>query len=198
MEVNSSTVEIYILASVKLWSTWAKKVWYSVTSPLTFGLCTLIEQLLCAPHSRTQEGYKEVHSWSSWGDIFNGTLVTSELVRWPHGHCLFFAGPSSVLELQCFTLGLLQPCLRSWSRAIHGLQDARKERPWNKFCSARVRRKESSLPSRDVFHTCSALKIDVYVSNRFPPFFDDNAFGIYQKILAGKIDFPRHLDFSVK
>ncbi|KAI4554106.1 hypothetical protein MJG53_019405 [Ovis ammon polii x Ovis aries] len=32
----------------------------------------------------------------------------------------------------------------------------------------------------------------------FPPFFDDNAFGIYQKILAGKIDFPRHLEFSVK
>ena len=38
----------------------------------------------------------------------------------------------------------------------------------------------------------------LYVSNRFPPFFDDNAFGIYQKILAGKIDFPRHLEFSVK
>ncbi|XP_037591587.1 cAMP-dependent protein kinase catalytic subunit PRKX isoform X2 [Cebus imitator] len=34
--------------------------------------------------------------------------------------------------------------------------------------------------------------------DRFPPFFDDNPFGIYQKILAGKIDFPRHLDFSVK
>lgn len=32
----------------------------------------------------------------------------------------------------------------------------------------------------------------------FPPFFDDNPFGIYQKILAGKIDFPRHLDFTVK
>ncbi|XP_050633711.1 cAMP-dependent protein kinase catalytic subunit PRKX-like [Macaca thibetana thibetana] len=32
----------------------------------------------------------------------------------------------------------------------------------------------------------------------FPPFFDDNSFGIYQKILAGKIDFPRHLDFHVK
>uniref|UniRef100_A0A2I3GL67 Protein kinase domain-containing protein n=1 Tax=Nomascus leucogenys TaxID=61853 RepID=A0A2I3GL67_NOMLE len=31
----------------------------------------------------------------------------------------------------------------------------------------------------------------------FPPFFDDNPFGIYQ-ILAGKIDFPRHLDFHVK
>nr|ACP43277.1 protein kinase Y-linked [Gorilla gorilla] len=32
----------------------------------------------------------------------------------------------------------------------------------------------------------------------FPPFFDDNPFGIYQKILAGKLDFPRHLDFHVK
>ncbi|MBN3280715.1 PRKX kinase, partial [Polyodon spathula] len=32
----------------------------------------------------------------------------------------------------------------------------------------------------------------------YPPFFDDNPFGIYQKILAGKIDFPRHLDFNVK
>lgn len=32
----------------------------------------------------------------------------------------------------------------------------------------------------------------------FPPFFDDNPFGIYQKILAGKIDFPRYLDFNVK
>ncbi|XP_036883606.1 cAMP-dependent protein kinase catalytic subunit PRKX isoform X1 [Sturnira hondurensis] len=32
----------------------------------------------------------------------------------------------------------------------------------------------------------------------FPPFFDDNPFGIYQKILAGRIDFPRHLDFNVK
>ncbi|XP_049611662.1 cAMP-dependent protein kinase catalytic subunit PRKX [Syngnathus scovelli] len=31
-----------------------------------------------------------------------------------------------------------------------------------------------------------------------PPFFDDNPFGIYQKILAGKLDFPRHLDFYVK
>eukprot|EP00171_Calliarthron_tuberculosum_P008091 IDg8091t1 len=24
----------------------------------------------------------------------------------------------------------------------------------------------------------------------FPPFFDDNPFGIYEKILAGKIDWP--------
>ncbi|XP_075450688.1 cAMP-dependent protein kinase catalytic subunit PRKX isoform X2 [Ascaphus truei] len=36
------------------------------------------------------------------------------------------------------------------------------------------------------------------LSDRFPPFFDDNPFGIYQKILAGKIDFPRHLDLYVK
>uniref|UniRef100_A0A671KQ51 Protein kinase X-linked n=1 Tax=Sinocyclocheilus anshuiensis TaxID=1608454 RepID=A0A671KQ51_9TELE len=33
---------------------------------------------------------------------------------------------------------------------------------------------------------------------RYPPFFDDNPFGIYQKILAGKLEFPRHLDFYVK
>ncbi|XP_006903241.1 PREDICTED: cAMP-dependent protein kinase catalytic subunit PRKX [Elephantulus edwardii] len=32
----------------------------------------------------------------------------------------------------------------------------------------------------------------------FPPFFDDNPFGIYQKILAAKIDFPRNMDFYVK
>ncbi|KAM4711368.1 cAMP-dependent protein kinase catalytic subunit PRKX [Anableps anableps] len=32
----------------------------------------------------------------------------------------------------------------------------------------------------------------------YPPFFDDNPFGIYQKILSGKLEFPRHLDFYVK
>ncbi|KAG7258716.1 hypothetical protein CRUP_010192 [Coryphaenoides rupestris] len=36
------------------------------------------------------------------------------------------------------------------------------------------------------------------LSDRYPPFFDDNPFGIYQKILAGKLEFPRHLDFYVK
>ncbi|XP_067260578.1 cAMP-dependent protein kinase catalytic subunit PRKX isoform X3 [Chanodichthys erythropterus] len=36
------------------------------------------------------------------------------------------------------------------------------------------------------------------LSERYPPFFDDNPFGIYQKILAGKLEFPRHLDFYVK
>lgn len=34
--------------------------------------------------------------------------------------------------------------------------------------------------------------------HRYPPFFDDNPFGIYQKILSGKLEFPRHLDFYVK
>merc|ERR1712212_812129 len=28
----------------------------------------------------------------------------------------------------------------------------------------------------------------------YPPFFDDNPFGIYEKILSGKIDWPRHVD----
>jgi protein kinase X len=28
----------------------------------------------------------------------------------------------------------------------------------------------------------------------YPPFFDDNPFGIYEKILAGKIDWPKHID----
>jgi len=32
----------------------------------------------------------------------------------------------------------------------------------------------------------------------YPPFFDENPFGIYQKVLAGKIDFPRHFDVKVK
>jgi len=32
----------------------------------------------------------------------------------------------------------------------------------------------------------------------YPPFFDDNPFGIYEKILAGKVDWPRHLDPAVK
>lgn len=39
---------------------------------------------------------------------------------------------------------------------------------------------------------------DIICFHRHPPFFDDNPFGIYQKILAGKLEFPRHLDFYVK
>ena len=38
-----------------------------------------------------------------------------------------------------------------------------------------------------------ALGILVYeMLAGFPPFFDENPFGIYQKILAGKIEFPRY------
>lgn len=32
----------------------------------------------------------------------------------------------------------------------------------------------------------------------YPPFYDENPFGIYQKVLAGKIEFPRHFDMKVK
>ena len=32
----------------------------------------------------------------------------------------------------------------------------------------------------------------------YPPFFDDNPFGIYEKILAGKIQFPSHFDVNAK
>ncbi|CAG8768468.1 18312_t:CDS:2, partial [Gigaspora rosea] len=32
----------------------------------------------------------------------------------------------------------------------------------------------------------------------YPPFFDDNPFGIYEKILAGKIAFPSHFDPNAK
>ena len=32
----------------------------------------------------------------------------------------------------------------------------------------------------------------------YPPFFDNNSFGIYEKILAGKVQFPAHFDPLVK
>mmetsp|Transcript_39419 Transcript_39419/g.109647 ORF Transcript_39419/g.109647 Transcript_39419/m.109647 type:complete len:364 (-) Transcript_39419:79-1170(-) len=32
----------------------------------------------------------------------------------------------------------------------------------------------------------------------YPPFYDENPFGIYQKVLAGRVDFPRHLDVKAK
>lgn len=28
----------------------------------------------------------------------------------------------------------------------------------------------------------------------YPPFYDENPFGIYEKILGGKIEWPRHMD----
>lgn len=33
---------------------------------------------------------------------------------------------------------------------------------------------------------------------RYPPFYDENPIGIYQKILAGKLDMPRHVDAKAK
>mmetsp|Transcript_39418 Transcript_39418/g.109642 ORF Transcript_39418/g.109642 Transcript_39418/m.109642 type:complete len:366 (-) Transcript_39418:187-1284(-) len=32
----------------------------------------------------------------------------------------------------------------------------------------------------------------------YPPFYDENPFGIYQKVLAGRVEFPRHFDVKVK
>ncbi|KAF8906648.1 hypothetical protein BGZ58_006273 [Dissophora ornata] len=32
----------------------------------------------------------------------------------------------------------------------------------------------------------------------YPPFFDDNPFGIYEKILAGRVYFPPHIESSAK
>jgi len=32
----------------------------------------------------------------------------------------------------------------------------------------------------------------------YPPFYDENPFGIYQKVLAGRVDFPRHFDVKAK
>jgi len=28
----------------------------------------------------------------------------------------------------------------------------------------------------------------------YPPFFDDNPFGIYEKILSGKVEWPKHME----
>jgi hypothetical protein len=33
---------------------------------------------------------------------------------------------------------------------------------------------------------------------RYPPFFDDNSFGIYEKILMGKVQFSAHFDLLAK
>ncbi|CAN0566192.1 unnamed protein product, partial [Ectocarpus sp. 12 AP-2014] len=37
-----------------------------------------------------------------------------------------------------------------------------------------------------------------FPAHRFPPFYDENPIGIYQKILAGKLDIPRHVDSKAK
>jgi len=35
-------------------------------------------------------------------------------------------------------------------------------------------------------------------NHRFPPFWDESPFGIYQKILVGKINFPKNMDKSAQ
>ena len=41
--------------------------------------------------------------------------------------------------------------------------------------------------------TCVIFFHLYYLPCRYPPFYDENPFGIYEKILEGKIDWPRHL-----
>lgn len=49
----------------------------------------------------------------------------------------------------------------------------------------------SSNCSHRVFHVCLG-------HNSYPPFFDDSPFGIYEKILAGRIAFPAFFDPNAK
>lgn len=55
--------------------------------------------------------------------------------------------------------------------------------------------------SQHPFPLCSHIP-DSYLSchprSRFPPFYDENPIGIYQKILAGRLDIPRHVDSKAK
>jgi len=34
----------------------------------------------------------------------------------------------------------------------------------------------------------------IHCACRYPPYFDDQPFGIYEKILNGKIEWPKHVD----
>jgi hypothetical protein len=52
--------------------------------------------------------------------------------------------------------------------------------------------------ARWVFNFLSYFLISQFEYFRYPPFFDDNPFGIYEKILAGQIHFPSHFDAHAK
>jgi protein kinase X len=41
-------------------------------------------------------------------------------------------------------------------------------------------------------------KCSFYIYIGYPPFYDTDQFMTYQKILSGKIEFPRHFDYAVK
>ncbi|KAL7647783.1 UNVERIFIED_CONTAM: hypothetical protein RMT77_001392 [Armadillidium vulgare] len=44
-----------------------------------------------------------------------------------------------------------------------------------------------------------ALGILIYeMLSGYPPFFDENPFGIYEKILSGRVEYPKHFDGSAK
>ncbi|GAA6068293.1 cAMP-dependent protein kinase catalytic subunit PRKX-like isoform X1, partial [Tachysurus ichikawai] len=49
-----------------------------------------------------------------------------------------------------------------------------------------------------MIHVSVCLVLTLVFFVRYPPFFDDNPFGIYQKVLSAKLNIPRQLDFHVK
>lgn len=52
--------------------------------------------------------------------------------------------------------------------------------------------KLSSNYDNCLMHIIGILIYEMLVG--YPPFYDENPFGIYEKILGGKIDWPRHID----
>lgn len=50
--------------------------------------------------------------------------------------------------------------------------------------------------------TNKKLEGDVLINRKmcsgYPPFYDDNPFGIYEKILSGKLEWPRHVEMTAK
>lgn len=161
-------------------------------------MCIFREHLLVDTQSLKQEACKDVHSCSAGGGEGGRFLwppsdhPLGPVVSWS---LLFLGGLILLVGRPCLTFRLLDssPCRRSPASQDPGAQGN----------ASRAAHAARPPPAARTFVTTRdfvplPLKIAVCASHRFPPFFDDNAFGIYQKILAGKIDFPRHLDFSVK
>ncbi|KAK3543663.1 hypothetical protein QTP70_026254 [Hemibagrus guttatus] len=51
---------------------------------------------------------------------------------------------------------------------------------------------------RESVYACVRESVCMCFLYVYPPFFDDNPFGIYQKVLSAKLNIPRQLDFYVK
>jgi protein kinase X len=49
-----------------------------------------------------------------------------------------------------------------------------------------------------VIHGKENFQFLIFVFLGFPPFYDTDQFVTYQKILSGKIEFPRHFDYAAK